>query len=88
MFGCCVYVFDKDGNCLRKFGEEENLGQFSCPTGVSYVNNNESLIENQGNHRIGQLNIQTGTAVEIMAQEKGEFDNPADVCLDDEGRIV
>jgi len=90
-FGQRVYVFDKDGNCLKKLGEEESPIQFRNPAGVSYVNNNEILIADQGNHRIQQLNIQTGTAVRSFgnyAEEKGELNKPADVCLDDEGRIV
>jgi len=48
--GHCVYVFHGDGNCLMKIGcKGENPGQFSYPAGVSYVNNNEILIADQGN---------------------------------------
>jgi len=90
--GHCVYVFDRDGNCLRKIGcEGENPGQFSHPVGVSFVNNNEILIADQENDRIQQVNIQTGTVVKSFGKHgagKGEFENPLDVCLDDEGRIV
>ena len=90
--GHCVYVFDRDGNCLRKIGSRGgNPGQFLFPHGVSFVNNNEILIADQGNHRIQHINIQTGTVVKIFGKHgagKGEFKNPLDVCLDDEGRIV
>ena len=90
--GHCGYVFDRDGNCLRKIGcEGENPGQFSYPSRVSYVNNNEILIADQGNHRIQCINIQTGTVVNSFGKYgsgKGEFKNPLDVCLDDERRIV
>ena len=88
----CVYVFDRDGNCLRKIGcRGLNPGQFSYPVGVSYVNNNEILIADQGNHRIQQINIQTGTVVKSFGKRgtrKAEFKYPLDVCLDDEGRLV
>ena len=92
VIGHCVYVFDGDGKCLRKIGcKGENPGQFSAPAGVSYVNNNEILIADDGNRRIQHINIQTGTVVESFGKHgagKGEFNNPVDVCLDDEGRIV
>ena len=90
--GHCCYVFDRDGNCLRKIGcEGENPGQFSYPAGVSYVNNNKILIADQGNHRIQCINIQTGIVVKSLGKYgsgKGEFENILDVCLDDERRIV
>ena len=90
--GHCVYVLDRDGNCLRKIGSRGgNPGQFISPGGVSMVNNNEILIADRGNHRIQHINIQTGIVVKIFGKHgagKGEFKNPLDVCLDDEGRIV
>ena len=90
--GHCVYVFDKDGNCVRKTGTEgKKPGQFQHPRGVSYLNDSEILVAGNLNHRIQQLNIQTGTVVKSFGKcgaGKGEFKNPVDVCLDDEGRIV
>ena len=90
--GHCVYVFDKEGNCLRKTGgKEENSGQFQYPYGVSVLNDNEILIADCFNHRIQQLNIKTGTVVKTFGKRgagKGELQHPTDVCLDDEGRIV
>ena len=89
-----VYIFDKDGNCIRKLGGNgagANPGQFTFPSGVYYVNNNEILIADQCNHRIQQINIQTGTVVKSFGKNgagNGEFKDPVDVCLDDEGRIV
>ena len=90
--GHCVYVFDKDGNCVRKTGSEGvKPGQFQSLAGVSYLNDNEILVADGDNHRIQQINIQTGTVVKSFGKcgtGKGEFKNPFDVCLDDEGRIV
>ena len=90
--GHCVYVFDKEGNCLRKIGGlGTNSVQFQYPNGVSFLNDNEILIADNGNCRIQHFNIKTGTAVKIFGKRgpgKGEFHNPLDVCLDDEGRIV
>ena len=90
--GHCVYVFDREGNCLRKLGGEGvNPGQFSNAAGVSYVNNNEILIADQLNHRIQHINIETGTVVKCFGKfgtGKVELRNPLDVCFDDEGRIV
>ena len=84
--GHCVYVFDKDGNCMRKIG-----GQFQFPKGISFLNDNEVLIADLKNCRIQRLNIQTGTVVKSFGKEgrkKGEFSGPVDVTVDDEERIV
>ena len=90
--GHCVYVFDRNGNCLRKIGSRgQNPGKFYYPVDVYCVNSNEILIADKGNHRIQQINILTGTVVKSFGKNgsgKGEFENPVDVCLDDEGRIV
>ena len=90
--GNCVYVFDKEGICLRKLGGKgAKSGQFFHPNGVSFLDNEEILIADQGNHRIQQINIQTGTVVKSFGKQgagKGKFNNPIDVYLDDEGRIV
>ena len=83
---------DGDDNRLRKIGcEGKNPGQFGAAAGVSYVNINEILIADQGNHRMQHINIQTGTVVKSFGKHgvgKGEFNNPVDVYFADEGRIV
>ena len=88
----CVYVFDSDGNCLRKLGSEgSNPGQFSNALSVSYVKDNEVLIADEDNHRIQHINIQTGTVVKSIGKYgagKRKVKNPVDVCLDEQGRIV
>ena len=88
----CVYVFDKDGNCVRKTGSRgEKPGHFQHPRGVSYLNDSEILVADKYNHRIQQVDIQTGTVVKSFGKcgaRKGEFKEPFDVCLDDEERIV
>ena len=89
--GNCVYVFDKDGNCMRKIGSKRShTGQFQCPNGISFLNDNEGLIADLKNCRIQRLNIQTGTVVKSFGKEgrqKGEFGGPVDVTVDDEERI-
>ena len=88
----CAYAFEKEGNCLRKIGNQgSNSGQFFHPAGVSFFNDNEILIADQWNNRIQHINFQTGTVVKSFGKRgagKGEFLDPIDVCLDDEGRIV
>ena len=84
----CVYIFDKNGKCLRKIGDK---GQFKYPLGVTYLKDDEILIADTNNNRIQQINIQTGTVVKTLGK-KGvgtrEFNLPNDVCLDEERRIV
>ena len=90
--GNCVYVFDKDGNCMRKIGSKRShTGQFQCPNGISFLTDNEVLIADLKNCRIQRLNIQTGTVVKSFGKEgreKGEFGGPVDVTVDDEERVV
>ena len=90
--GNCVYVFDKDGNCMRKIGSKRShTGQFQFPNGISFLNDNEVLIVDLGNFRIQRVNIQTGTVVKSFGKEgrqKGEFSGPVDVTVDDDERIV
>ena len=84
----CVYIFDKNGKCLRKIGDK---GQFKYPPGVTYLKDNEILIADTNNNRIQQINIQTGTVVKTLGKKGlgiGEFNRPIDVCLDEERRIV
>nr|XP_058942515.1 E3 ubiquitin-protein ligase TRIM71-like [Pocillopora verrucosa] len=84
----CVYIFDKNGKCLRKIGAK---GEFKDPFGVTYLNDDEILIADTNNNSIQQINIQTGTVVKTLVK-KGvgirEFNHPIDVCLDEERRIV
>ena len=90
--GHCVYIFDKEGNCLRKIGSQgRNAGLFHRPAGVTYLNDNEILVADQWNNRIQQVDVQTGKVVKTFGEygkEKGEFSNPVDVCLDEQHRIV
>ena len=86
----CVYVFNNEGECLRKIGcsNEDNLG---APSGVVYTNVDEVLIADEKNSKIKHLNIQTGTILKMFGKPgtgKGEFSCPIDVFLDDNGRIV
>jgi len=90
--GHCVYIFDNEGNCLRKIGSKGgNAGQFYHPRGVTYLNDNEILIADRGNNRIQQVDVGTGTVVKSFGKAgkaKGEFFNPFDVCLDEHHCIV
>ncbi|XP_078344147.1 E3 ubiquitin-protein ligase TRIM45-like [Oculina patagonica] len=90
--GHSVYIFDKEGNCLRKIGSRgEDAGQFDHPWGVTYLNDNEVLIADAGNNRIQQLDVQTGTVVKSLGKRgaaKGQLDGPVDVCLDELHHIV
>ena len=88
----CVYILNKEGNCLRKIGSRgENAWQFNEPRGVTYLNDNEILIADAGNNRIQHVDVRTGTFVKSFGKRgaaKGEFSYPVDVCLDEQHRIV
>lgn len=88
--GHCVYLFDKEGNCLRKIGGRGQIaGQFNRPIGVTYLNENEILIADQWNHRIQLSDIQTGNCVKCFGKRGVlEMRNPVAVCLDEELIVV
>ena len=90
--GYCVYILDREGNCLRKIGSQgRNAGQFDFPQGVTFLNDNEILIADSMNNRIQHVDVQTGTFVKSFGKygaAKGEFQFPVDVCLDEQHRIV
>ena len=89
--GHCILIFDKDEKYLRKFGcKGENAGQLKCPSGVTYLNDDEILVADQLNHRIQRFNVQTGNAVKTFGKQgtgEGEL-QPSSVCMDGEGRVV
>ena len=91
-YGHCVFVFNKEGNCLQQIGKEgTGPGQFKNPNGVSFLNNNEVLIADQSNNRIQHINIRTGYVVKTFGKKgerKGQFKTPISICLDDTERIV
>lgn len=69
----------------------EGPGQFFNPTGVTFLNYDAILIANEMNHRIQQFNLQTGNFVksfEKNGEGDGEFDNPVDIWINDEGHVV
>ena len=88
----CIFVFDKDGNCLKQIGSKgHNSGQFQYPGSVTFLNDNEILVADQKNHRIQHINVQTGTFVKSFGKNgkgNGEFKYPIDVCIDDAGHVV
>ena len=88
----CVYIFDKEGNCLRNIRSRgRNAGQFNFPQGVTYLNDNEILIADTENHRLQHVDVQTGTFLKSFGKHgaaKEEFYQPVDVCLDEQHRIV
>ena len=90
--GHCILIFNREGKYLRKFGcKGENAGQFNCPSGVTYLNDDEILVADEVNHRIQRFNVQTGNVVKTFGKKgtgEGEFHSPLSVCLDGEGRVV
>ena len=77
---------------MRKLGcYGENPGQFNCPRGVTYLNDDEILVADDNNHRIQQFNVQTGNFVKSFGKKgtgEGEFRNPENVCMDGDGNVV
>ncbi|XP_078376430.1 E3 ubiquitin-protein ligase TRIM45-like [Oculina patagonica] len=84
--GHCILIFDEKGKFVRKFGcHGNNAGD------VTYLNDDEILVADESNHRIQQINVQTGKFVKSFGKYgtgNGELKNPASVCMDDKGHVV
>ena len=78
--GHSVYVFDSEGTFLRK------IGQFKQPVGAVFVNDEEILVSDHGDHRIYQYNTRTGLYIKEFG--KGGFKNPVGLSIDDKEQIV
>ena len=90
--GHCVFVFNKEGSCLKQIGKEGvDPGQFKYPTGVLFLNDHEVLVTDALNDRIQHINIQTGTVLKTFGKKgegKGHFMAPCSVHLDHANRLV
>ena len=90
--GHCVFVFNKEGKCLKQIGTEgADPGQFKFPNGVLFSNDYEILVTDEFNNRIQNINIQTETVMKTFGKKgegKGHFKSPCTVHLDDKERLV
>ena len=90
--GHCVFVFNKEGNCLKQIGKKGvDPGQFKYPTGVLFLNDHEVLVTDELNNRIQHINIQTGTVLKTFGKKgegKGHFMVPYSVHLDHANRLI
>ena len=88
----CILIIDKEGNCIRKVGcNGNNVGQLKSPLDVTYLNDDNIIVEDQLNHRIQQFNVQTGNYVISFGKEgtkNGEFQHPLSIFVDDKGRVI
>ena len=80
LYGHSVYVFDSEGTFLRK------IGQFKQPVDAVFVNDEEILVSDHGDHRIYQYNTRTGLFIKAFG--KGGFNNPVGLSMDDKEQIV
>ena len=90
--GHCVFVFNKEGNCLKQIGKKGvDPGQFKHPTGVLFLNDHEVLVIDTFNNRIQHIDIQTGTVLKTFGKKgegKGHFMVPYSVHLDHANRLI
>ena len=88
----CILMFDEDGNVVGKFGSYgEGPGQLTYPAGVTFLNDVELLVVDDGNDRIQQFNVQTGNLVKSFGKTgtgDGEFTGPEGIFINDEGHVI
>ena len=83
--GHSVYVFDSKGTFLRK------IGPFGKPGDVVFVNDEEILVSDHGDHRIYQYDTRTGLFIKKFGKPgkgKGELNCPIGISMDDKGQTV
>ena len=84
-YGHSVYVFDSEGTFLRK------IGQFKQPGDAVFVNDEEILVSDEGDHRIYQYNTRSGLFIKEFGKPgtgKGKLKNPLRLFMDDKEQIV
>ena len=78
---------------MRQVGcEGENPGELSSPTDVTFIDDDEILVADQGNHRVQQFNVQSAqnfvNSFGRQGTEDGNFEYPVSVCMDYESRVI
>ena len=84
-YGHSVYVFDSEGTFLRK------IGQFKQPVDAVFVNDEEILVSDHGDHRIYQYNTRSGLFIKEFGKPgtgKRKLKNPLRLSMDDKEQIV
>ena len=84
-YGHSVYVFDSEGTFLRK------IGQFKQPVDAVFVNDDEILVSDHGDHRIYQYSTRSGLFIKEFGKpgtRKGKLKNPLRLSMDDKDQIV
>ena len=89
----CILICDKEGKIVRQVGcEGENPGKLSSPTDVTFIDDDEILVADQGNHRVQQFNVQSAqnfvNSFGRQGTEDGNFEYPVSVCMDYESRVI
>ena len=83
-YGHSVYVFDSEGTFLRK------IGQFKQLVDAVFVNDEEILVSDHGDHRIYRCNTRSGLFIKFgkPGTGKGKLKNPLRLSMDDKEQIV
>ena len=88
----CILLYNAKGEYQRELGSYgENEGQFNMPADIIFINDDEVLVADAGNHRLQQFNVKTRNFVKSLGKEgRGaeEFNFPCGVCMNDSGNIV
>ncbi len=85
-----IQVFDRQGKFLRSFGSQgENLGELSRPMSMG-IHKDILYVAEYTNDRIQKFSLANGESQGVLGSSgsgAGEFDLPADVAVDDDGKI-
>ena len=57
-FNNCIIICGKEGKILRPLGcKGDDPGQLNCPTDVTFINDDETPVADELNHRVQQFHV-------------------------------
>ncbi|XP_033105143.1 tripartite motif-containing protein 2-like [Anneissia japonica] len=87
----CVWLYAKDGQCVRKYGRQgKNIGELSEPWGVDVDKDGNVVVADTGNHRI-QIFDKGGASLATIGEHgslTGQFDWPMSVTVTINRKII
>ena len=86
-----LFVLNEQGDCLNVIGEEGiRRGEFKCPQGVAFMDQNMVVVADTNNRRIQILSLEGDCITEFgrYGNKDGEFIMPTDVAVSQRTSVI
>jgi hypothetical protein len=91
----CVLLYDINGRLIKKFGRQGALGNenlietpLGVPAGICWMDENQLLIADRGEHRVSALDFRNFSMTEILSAEQHQLKYPVSLATNRRNRIV